>query len=423
MINIRVDYDDLHDSARELLMLADDIDCAMGLMRDARNELEGGEWQGQGASVFFDELDEVALPALNRLIIALVHASDDVMKPTMVKFDDAEAEALRYLWSLLDATGIDQKNRSVDSGGTGVTADGGKTGDPTRTPIDVKPDKPFDAITDWILENKRGFKFGGDLLGLVPAEALMVGLGIMPEPVVSKVLAVAAGIASVGSPILKYLEKFDEEPEIFRGGSIALVDAGINTLIDMTGVGAGINMVNSANQVFGAIDVAAGHWMANNLNLSGEMADRLRMSAERMYTTNDGTDLGNITYEASRALVSMSNNVNPVALSLNGLDALGFETAGDISSMLGLSPERNDIGRDFNRFTDSFGQVWNSAQEYPDVMFDYTMTQGASAVEHVVNQSGLSDSFKGAFSNAANTWTEQIHREPLLDSVKKILLP
>jgi uncharacterized protein YukE len=402
MLIIRVNYDDLHDASQQLLALADELAFALRGLHAEREALEfDGYWLGQGAAVFYDEFDQITLPALQRLVTALNNASSIFVQPTIARWEDAETEAARNLLHMLSAF--------VTQGAQDSTAPPGSNA--------ASAILSGDSASNLILKGKPYFKLAGDMLGLLPAEALLVALGIVPEPTVSKVLAGLGAVAMVSGPVLTYLENFDEEPQLARGMTVAVTDDLLGKAIDLTVAGAAVQWLNSFDQVQGTLDVAVGYLMADNLNLSDEMEKQLRASAERRYENLADSDLTNIRYQLSRTIVSA------VGTSLNTLDSLGVETAGDVSEILGLTPEKNNLGENFKDLFGSVVDVVGATMTRPLVETDLTIMKGAAVAEHVVNESGLPDSLKQAFSANINGWTQQLQQESesLQDTIKRVL--
>ena len=58
--------------------------------------LQGGQWIGQGANAFYNEMNELLLPAIQRLVKALQEGSR-VVGQIMTEFRNAEEES-RSVW-------------------------------------------------------------------------------------------------------------------------------------------------------------------------------------------------------------------------------------------------------------------------------------------------------------------------------------
>lgn len=60
------------------------------------DQLQGGQWIGQGANAFYGEMNEDILPAVQRLVKAMQEASH-VVGQIMTEFQNAEEET-RSVW-------------------------------------------------------------------------------------------------------------------------------------------------------------------------------------------------------------------------------------------------------------------------------------------------------------------------------------
>ena len=68
--NIRADYDQLNKIAGSLKTESEAIDARVQQMSAQLETLQSGEWQGDAASMFYGEMGDVVMPALNRLVAA-----------------------------------------------------------------------------------------------------------------------------------------------------------------------------------------------------------------------------------------------------------------------------------------------------------------------------------------------------------------
>jgi WXG100 family type VII secretion target len=89
---VRADYDELSHAASSFDQQAAAIGQALGQVRRQKELLEAGDWMGQGASAFYQEMNAQVVPTLARLVRALEAAAGATRQIRQVA-EEAEAEA------------------------------------------------------------------------------------------------------------------------------------------------------------------------------------------------------------------------------------------------------------------------------------------------------------------------------------------
>lgn len=120
---IRVDHDTLRVIGRSFVQQADATRNTQRQLKSAMGVLRGGDWIGQGASKFYQEMDSAVLPAVQRLTSALAEGAriTDQISQLMKQ---AEEEAARFLRG--DGTGGGGAGRGAPGAAAGGGAAGGK---------------------------------------------------------------------------------------------------------------------------------------------------------------------------------------------------------------------------------------------------------------------------------------------------------
>lgn len=78
--NRKLDYDQLSSIIKTFRTEAQDID---GLLKQTKGKVESlhdNQWVGQGADKFFNEMEQLVLPATGKLVGALGYAADTAQK-------------------------------------------------------------------------------------------------------------------------------------------------------------------------------------------------------------------------------------------------------------------------------------------------------------------------------------------------------
>ncbi len=89
---IHGDYDGLADAARAFTRQASDVDSLLDRLNHAVRGLEYGGWIGEGANMFYQEMNYEVLPAVQRLISSLQDAAGAVQQIARI-FQQAEHDA------------------------------------------------------------------------------------------------------------------------------------------------------------------------------------------------------------------------------------------------------------------------------------------------------------------------------------------
>jgi WXG100 family type VII secretion target len=88
--SVKLNYDDMSTIVGKFKSEAQEIDS---LLKQTKGKVEGlhnNQWVGQGSEKFFSEMEQMVLPALGRLVEALVHAAEVAQKiaDTIRRFDE-----------------------------------------------------------------------------------------------------------------------------------------------------------------------------------------------------------------------------------------------------------------------------------------------------------------------------------------------
>jgi WXG100 family type VII secretion target len=92
-----VDYEALQRAASAFEQQSMEIQNMLNSMNAQIDVLRGGEWIGTGASAFYDEMDSLLLPAVQRLIAALQEGSS-ITNQTLAQFQQADEET-QSVWN------------------------------------------------------------------------------------------------------------------------------------------------------------------------------------------------------------------------------------------------------------------------------------------------------------------------------------
>ncbi|MCU0497389.1 MAG: WXG100 family type VII secretion target [Anaerolineae bacterium] len=335
-------------------------------LRQCAGQLESG-WIGMGSDAFFAEFNDEVMPRLKRLIAAYQQSAHAIRQIAEVMYN-AEQEAAGQFGGIGHAPGM------PGSPGGGSSVPGFQ-----NAPADSR----WGDLMDWSF----GFKTAGDAWGILTATPLFeaTGLGLLLTPG-----GQGAGALAIFGPMfvtagLKYGEKFDEEPNLFRGGTIALYDAAINELIGLHPAGAVIGVANSAHQLYADLEVIQSRIMAETYNLSPSMQNSLFESTNNYFETASKVDIGNVTYEFSRLLYDVQTYV-PTQI-IGGLSDLGVPYVGEVGEFFGLDREANNPMLSGQRTVSAIGDIFIGAVEYPERWLDLQLTQGGAELNNWVNNS------------------------------------
>ncbi len=119
---VRGNHDELKQIAALFGQEADAAQRTLASLRQRKDTLQGGDWVGQAARKFYDEMDASVLPALVRLQRALAQAQQ-VTQKISARLRQAEADAAAVLKDR-EAFG----GQANEGGGTGTGAEGGANG-------------------------------------------------------------------------------------------------------------------------------------------------------------------------------------------------------------------------------------------------------------------------------------------------------
>lgn len=93
---IRVDYDALAQISQIFARQSEELQRTVQRVQQQKDNLEGGDWVGKGATAFYQEMDGEVLPSLKRLTTAL-NTADRVARQISQIMNQAEEEAARIL--------------------------------------------------------------------------------------------------------------------------------------------------------------------------------------------------------------------------------------------------------------------------------------------------------------------------------------
>lgn len=122
---VRTNHDDLAQIARLFAQEADAVTRSIGDLRRHKDTLQGGDWLGQAATRFYDEMDSGVLPTLTRLQRALSQAGQVTAK-IGARLRQCESDAAHQLQDREPFTG-----QPVGGSGGSLPATGGEIGIPS----------------------------------------------------------------------------------------------------------------------------------------------------------------------------------------------------------------------------------------------------------------------------------------------------
>ena len=99
--HVEIDYDQMAHIAQACDQQGQEAEQMLRAVRSQVENLRAGGWVGQGADAFFGEMDDLILPALNRLVAALQQAADTV-RAVAYQFGEAEQDTFNLFRSGVD---------------------------------------------------------------------------------------------------------------------------------------------------------------------------------------------------------------------------------------------------------------------------------------------------------------------------------
>src|SRR5215472_7162898 len=93
---VRADYDQLNKVASAFRHNVELAQQTLKNLQSTMATLQAGDWVGQGATAFYQEMDQSVLPALQRLITALDAAANSTAQISSI-MKDAEDQAANVL--------------------------------------------------------------------------------------------------------------------------------------------------------------------------------------------------------------------------------------------------------------------------------------------------------------------------------------
>ncbi|HLC06194.1 MAG TPA: WXG100 family type VII secretion target [Anaerolineales bacterium] len=128
---VRADYDGLAKISQSFSRQAAETERMIQSVRRCLGTLQGGDWVGQGAKVFYAEMDQEVLPSLNRLAAALSSA-ERVTRQVSQIMKEAEEEAARFFQIAFVGGGVSTLAGAAAAGlgGSAGAGSGGGSGEP-----------------------------------------------------------------------------------------------------------------------------------------------------------------------------------------------------------------------------------------------------------------------------------------------------
>jgi WXG100 family type VII secretion target len=385
--------------------------------------LKRGRWQTEAAADFYRSMDSEVMEAVKRLIHALDHASD-LMLAIIQVMQRAEQDAAAGL-----PTGLDGAPSLMESavGYLGAQFDQA-SGWLAQTYSNAAnwTSQQVQNLQTWILNNNETFKTIDNVMGLIPAEGLLL-LGPKGAIAYGVFLGVQTGV--------KYLANFDQNPGLVRGLGVAAIDTGIGAGINAFGgryakaagfigrLGRGaelydiVGKVNNGLQIGGRYLPGMAGGLLDSTNLSQPVMDALNDAAQRLSSGIAALDIGKVTYGASELIfdavtVRGFSNIDSAAVFA---EQNGFPQFRQINQALGITPQQNDFGRDLG---DLGGTVVNMGSGMVNIVegsVDTLLVGSAANMAQQVSESvWLSDGAKAAFQERVDAFSTYILENNLL---------
>jgi WXG100 family type VII secretion target len=93
---IRCDYDGVKQMSQTFRQNGSELAQVNKKLKSAQDTLEGGDWIGQGAKAFYNEMNSEVNPAMQKLAAAMEEASKIVQQAGSI-FEQADDEASRTI--------------------------------------------------------------------------------------------------------------------------------------------------------------------------------------------------------------------------------------------------------------------------------------------------------------------------------------
>lgn len=159
--HIRVDYEQLTEIAQRFANEHDRAGQLISRLTQNVDELRSGSWIGHGADAFYEEMDVLIMPALDKLLFALEHSTETINRVAQI-YMEAEDDAAG-----LFGEGVDD---GMSSGGS--AAPGG-----TEAPRIVPDDQLVDGGAYYLNEEGQWVEYTGS----DPDYVLVPGVGTNPD--------------------------------------------------------------------------------------------------------------------------------------------------------------------------------------------------------------------------------------------------
>ena len=374
--------------------------------------LKRGRWQTEAAADFYRSMDSEVMEAVKRLIGALDHASD-LMLAIIQVMQRAEQDAAAVL-----PTGLDSAPSLMDSAVSWLQGQ--------LNSAAAWSSAQLQALQGWILNNKETFETIDNVMGLIPAEGLLL-LGPKGAIAYAGFLGVKMGV--------KYLANFDQNPGLVRGLGVAAIDTGIGAGIDAFGrryakaagfigrLGRGaefydtVGKVNDALQIGGRYLPGMASGLMDSTNLSQPVKDALNDAAQRLSSGIEALDIGELTYGASELIFDAAtergfSNLDRAAVFA---EQNGFPGFRQINQVLGITPQQNDFGRDLGNLGGTVVNMGGGVINIVEGGIDALLVGSAANMAQQVNQNAwLSDGAKAAFQERVDAFSTYIYENNLL---------
>ncbi len=97
MAMIKISFDDTGKVVNTFKQQQDDIGKMLNQLKSATEQLRGGDWIGKGATQFYKDMDDMLLPAVNRLQKAMQGGADHVQKANDIMNKANEDQKTLYI--------------------------------------------------------------------------------------------------------------------------------------------------------------------------------------------------------------------------------------------------------------------------------------------------------------------------------------
>lgn len=97
---VRGDYDQLKQIQQQFSQQADKIQAMTNDLKSKMDTLQGGDWIGEGANQFYQEMESQVIPHFNKLNNALTQAADTSGKISQAIQELEQHTSKTFVWRL-----------------------------------------------------------------------------------------------------------------------------------------------------------------------------------------------------------------------------------------------------------------------------------------------------------------------------------